>query len=565
MPIGSDARYVHAKIQKATKRGMTVDEDVIITTPGEPVIAIWENFARWNRTKSRCEPEGDFLFGAPVPHDFVVSPSTWDGLTPNSGLAVVLPDGRTLIQTQPFARCTPGGPGTSATSGSSTSIYSDGYYGAHGGSRLSAIGGALRHWELMPGSGPIRHALKINLFCERNVYYDDETEGYRWPALTADGAASRTYGTLRTVPPVKELRMGALLALPPWMDLDSLGFETEPARILAETFRNYGAYLVDNTAWDVYAIITEWSPEGRFKDEFQKNWGFSFKPSSKDTPWSRDMDRIFLNLHVVDNNSPDSIGGGGEPGMPLAPPFLPTVGIGLETEGIDKVPFTRPQNFKASINTKTKLMISPAPEGYTFLGWEVTEGDAIVESPLSLETMISVGEQNAIIRAKFNINSYQLLTSVTGEGNISVNPKLDEYAYGTEIQMKAIPDSGWIFKEWEGHLDGAENPVSIIVEDITEINAVFEPEVIDRIDNENPEEELILAQDRRNNLVSLIFTNQNPGTQIEVYDILGKQVFSSEKSYESRITIKTDDFTEGIYFIRIRKDNKVLEVKRFIR
>jgi hypothetical protein len=84
---------------------------------------------------------------------------------------------------------------------------------------------------------------------------------------------------------------------------------------------NFGAYLVDDTAWDVYAIVTEWSPEGRFAEEFEKNWGFPINDSNKNTPWNRDMDKIYLNLHVVVNNGPDTPGGGGTPLMPLAPPF----------------------------------------------------------------------------------------------------------------------------------------------------------------------------------------------------------------------------------------------------
>jgi hypothetical protein len=35
----------------------------------------------------------------------------------------------------------------------------------------------------------------------------------------------------------------------------------------------------------------------------------------------RDMDRLFLALAVVDNNSATSVGGGGTPRQPLAPPF----------------------------------------------------------------------------------------------------------------------------------------------------------------------------------------------------------------------------------------------------
>src|SRR5439155_1312451 len=35
--------------------------------------------------------------------------------------------------------------------------------------------------------------------------------------------------------------------------------------------------------------------------EFQDDWGFPLWEDSKDTPWARDMDRIFGNLSVVDN------------------------------------------------------------------------------------------------------------------------------------------------------------------------------------------------------------------------------------------------------------------------
>jgi hypothetical protein len=112
--------------------------------------------------------------------------------------------------------------------------------------------------------------------------------------------------------------MGALLAIPPSIDLDKLQFETIPGRILAQAFRDYGAYIVDDTAWDVYAIVTEWGPDGRVVDEFEKKWGFSMKQSSKETPWSRDMDRIFMNLHIVVNNSPQNIGGGGKTRVPMA-------------------------------------------------------------------------------------------------------------------------------------------------------------------------------------------------------------------------------------------------------
>ncbi|MFW5852163.1 MAG: hypothetical protein ACOCWB_08065, partial [Bacteroidota bacterium] len=282
MPIGSEAIYIHAGIQKANSFGMTKDEDIIVLSPSSPLTDIFINNAEWDANEDRCTKNGGLLFTAPIPENFVVSKNTWDGNVPNSGLAVLMSDGVTIKQTQPFSRCKANDFGTSKYVFSDVNIYSDGYYGAHGGSGLSAIGGTLRLGELMPNS-VIRHALKVNLYAARNLYYDSETKGYRWPALNADNYASTTYGSLRTASVVKECRMGALLALPIWMDIDSLGFETEPAKILARAFQNYGAYIVDDTYWDVYAIVTEWSPDGRFSDEFENQWGFSFTPSSKNT------------------------------------------------------------------------------------------------------------------------------------------------------------------------------------------------------------------------------------------------------------------------------------------
>lgn len=317
-PIGGEAEYVHAGIQRAMARGMTVDEDLIVMTPDAPALDIYYNEAGWNRNKSRCSKDGGLLFRAPVPATFIVSPDTWDGLTPNSGLAVLMPDGRTVKQTQPFARCEAGF-GTSKYAFDDVDLYGEGLYGAHGGSGLSAIGGALRVGELVPGAEPIGHVLKVNVYGARNLFYDDETRGFRWPARRADGYAAERYATEGD--PVRECRMGALLALPPSMNIDEMGFETEPAKMLAQAFQDYGAYIVDDTAWDVYAIITEWGPDGRVKDEFEEAWGFSMTPGDKDTPWGRDMDRIFLNLHVVDNNGPDRVGGGGAPRVPLIEPL----------------------------------------------------------------------------------------------------------------------------------------------------------------------------------------------------------------------------------------------------
>lgn len=336
MPIGSGARYVPAGLVVPTRGMVTVDENLIVMTPDEPLMDLYYNGAFWDKSKNRCTRDGDLIARLPIPQSFIVSPETWDGVTPNASLAVLMPDKRYIYQGQPFAHCMKENPGLLGHASNFdpghpeglTDLYGDGIYGAHGGSRLSAIGGALRVHELTPTSGPIRHALKVNLCGKVNYYYDKATQkGFRWPAVAHDSyaAGENGYGSARpaSAPVVKECQLGALLALKP--DFDTSKLKTEPARIIAQALIDYGAYVVDDTGWDVFAFTCEWGPAGRFTEEFRKNWGWEFIDYSKGddetgwSDWARDIRTIFTNLQIVVNNADTARGGGGEPRVPLAP------------------------------------------------------------------------------------------------------------------------------------------------------------------------------------------------------------------------------------------------------
>ncbi|HVT10464.1 MAG TPA: hypothetical protein VHO67_23555 [Polyangia bacterium] len=312
-PIGSGAVYVPAGIVPSTASGMTVDQDLIVMRPTAPALTVMTTTADWDNTKNRCPPSSPALFAAPVPDDFVFAPVLPN--TPNAATAILAADGRTLKQTQPFSRCTAGGPATSHYDSADVDIAGAGTTGAHGGSGLSAIGGTLRIGELRPGGQPVRHALKVELDAALNygkcpVY----SNCFRWPATQADSYATKSYGGANPA-----LEPGALLAIPTSTDVSQLGLETSAAAMLAFTLQNYGAYVVDDTAWPVYAICVELGPDGDFTQQFQSDWGFTMTPSSKSTPWARDMDRLFGALAVVDNNTAATPGGGGTPLQPLAP------------------------------------------------------------------------------------------------------------------------------------------------------------------------------------------------------------------------------------------------------
>lgn len=304
MPIGSHAHYQPAGIKPAPR--LRSDEEYFFELTGDdprqPVYAP----GSW---KKRCKGKKKSMkISLPVPDDLIV-PDAGKGKTPNNASAFLMPDGRTLIQLEPLARCEPGGPIYGWRYFPNVDIYDDGIGGAHFGSGLSSIGGSIREGELV-GDSPIRHALKINLWGKKYLYYSKRIPGYRWPADRADKYAAQQYGGKNP-----ELVQGSLLAIPPDITVSSLGLKTQPAMKLFHALQDYGAYIVDDTAWNAHAIPLE----HRVLKEFRQTYGYGF--NSSEGPFFEDVMRLFTRLSVVSNNTPESVGGGGDPRAPLAPPI----------------------------------------------------------------------------------------------------------------------------------------------------------------------------------------------------------------------------------------------------
>ena len=304
-PIGADAQYLDAGIAISDEPGYPTrfaqDQDIIVMRPDAPQVDVSLNHVAW-AGGDRCPVEGLVLqTNVPMP-DSLVIPNSGD----NNSAAFLGSYGHTLIQNEPFTRCSEGAEPTTNVKSPNQDIYGDGIVGAHGGSGLSAIGGTLRFGELTYGN--IRHALKINLWAHQYYHCCSPI----WPAHNVDGYANgTTYGGDEVT-----LGPGSLMALQPSFDIDSL--ETEPGKILARAFQNYGAYTVDDTFWNAWAIETEQGPDGRVVDEFQSLYGTSMSPDNQ-TPFRSDIDAIFTHLAIVTNNTETNIGGGGAPRAPLAP------------------------------------------------------------------------------------------------------------------------------------------------------------------------------------------------------------------------------------------------------
>lgn len=313
LPIGSDAQYSPANLPQA--RYSSVDIDLLfIISANNPLRPLYDP-GSWTK---RCSGTTTYeSLSIRIPNNLIVpdainTPTQY--YTPNNAAALLQPDGRTIIQLEPMARCVKGGPVYGYHwPKQDVDIYSQGIAGSHLGSGLSAIGGTIRKGELI-GNEPIRHVLKIELW-EKYLNYDPTTPtpGYRWPADRADSAAPSIYKGENP-----QLVMGSLLAIPPNVTEDSLGLTTPAGKKLFHALQDYGGYQVDATGADTYAIAVEKGVE----EEFKAAYGYDFSASANSNNlFYKDFMKLFQSLNIVINNSSERIGGGGISRVPLAPPF----------------------------------------------------------------------------------------------------------------------------------------------------------------------------------------------------------------------------------------------------
>jgi hypothetical protein len=165
------------------------------------------------------------------------------------------------------------------------------------------------------------------------VFYNAPTRpvSFRWPAWNSDSAWA-SYGNIYSNTNA-DVVMGTLFAIHKDANINTMGFETDPGLQLAWTFQNYGAYVVDTQNAGL-GFCTEAGPTGPssagFLEQFiadypalnedglSGNYNAFHQYWSVDSKWTRDLGRIYQNLWVIDNNGPNSIGGGGVPRVDYA-------------------------------------------------------------------------------------------------------------------------------------------------------------------------------------------------------------------------------------------------------
>ena len=303
LPVASGAAYAPAHFAPAPVSPET--EYFVRTDDATPMRPVYFPGSPFRATGTQLS----WLKEMRVPDEFTVADiSLHPYLTPNACSAFVHFPSGDIVQLQPTTRLQSQGPiwGFPKTG---ENIRGQGEQGSHYGSGLSTFGGSIRAGELT-GDGPIRHALKLLVQGSRYLYRgvpdgpDPKGFGYHWPAICCDRYAHQ--------PPGKDgyggtnplIAMGSLVAL----DLDPATLRlTDPRAIkLAQALRDYGAYIVDDTAWNNYALAIS-----------------SDAVSELETIPQPDLQKIVAALSVVTNTSPAAKKGPGHPRLPLLPEIAP--------------------------------------------------------------------------------------------------------------------------------------------------------------------------------------------------------------------------------------------------
>lgn len=299
MPIGSGAVFAAANLPRTFT---DIENELVIMAPTAPLRPLWDNGQWW--PGAACSASGTSAGLVPVPDAYVVPapPSGGDGTLPNRAGGVLLPDGRTIQEFQYATRCSSTGPLTTGAVRCTLDIYGSGTgcFAAHGGSGLSGVGGSLRAWEVS-GAGPITHALKLTLPA---ATLSNCGSGFRWPALAADSGFNVSGSSSFYSGGQCALQMGSLLAIGPSLNCNTLVSSVLAQRVCV-ALQDYGAYVVDTApqGYNAMVLIGEWGTANAL------------------SAISSDLLTLFTQLSVVTNNGPSSIGGGGTPLAPLAPPI----------------------------------------------------------------------------------------------------------------------------------------------------------------------------------------------------------------------------------------------------
>ena len=97
------------------------------------------------------------------------------------------------------------------------------------------------------------------------------------------------------------------------------------------------------------------------------------------------------------------------------------------------------------LKEESKAVDAAAAEGCTFVQWRVISGNAIVEDPNAHETVITLLDKKAEVRALF---SSSLTVNTSAGGTTDPSGKVLDVTIGDSYEIEATPNEGYYFEGW---------------------------------------------------------------------------------------------------------------------
>ncbi|HVP15072.1 MAG TPA: Ser-Thr-rich GPI-anchored membrane family protein [Terriglobales bacterium] len=80
---------------------------------------------------------------------------------------------------------------------------------------------------------------------------------------------------------------------------------------------------------------------------------------------------------------------------------------------------------------------------------------------------------NHTLAASFAADQYAISVTTVGGGTVSKSPDQASYAYGTNVELAALPGTGWAFSGWSGDTSGTADSLSLTVTQSRNLTATF--------------------------------------------------------------------------------------------
>ena len=114
--------------------------------------------------------------------------------------------------------------------------------------------------------------------------------------------------------------------------------------------------------------------------------------------------------------------------------------------------------------TEVTLTAVPAT-GYRFTGWSGDLSGSTNPTTITMDAAKSVA-------ANFAIENFTLSVTATN-GSVTRSPTGTSFDYGTEVELTAVPATGYRFTGWSGDLSGVTNPTTITMNEAKSVTANF--------------------------------------------------------------------------------------------